>query len=534
MYCMEINDYLSLEKKNYIKTKKWYHQRFDACPHFLIPIAYGEVRKERRKPEGTIATCRCTIIQDGKSDWYMLEEDNKQATKVFVERAEQGDIRFTERMMKEWKEHEQMAYGICNDIDKLDLNTLNDEELLELHTKAMDAYITRYTSSSIIDGFALGGDRIIADKIHNHLKSIGRDHEYDKLFSVLTAPVHLSFTNEAELSLLAIAAEIKKYPTILKLFQTNNAKDIVKVLDVEVPRIKEKLLEHQKRYFWVRNNYNDAFILTEEHFINEIKKIFADGIDVEHELRYISEHPENNKQTKEKLIQELKLPVDIQALIKYSEDFTHWQDERKKFTFHTTHYLTVLLKEIGRRQLFNLEELKQLLPDEVEKVFKGDISRNDLQKRIKGCFVIFDEQQGFVTTEQDIISDLYNYFESMDLPEGKIEKIKGLCGSVGKARGPVKIIKSAREIEKIEKGDILVAVMTRPDYVVGMKRSAAIVTNEGGITCHAAIVARELRIPCVIATKFATKVLKDGDLVEVDADNGELRIIEDQIDKRVL
>ena len=68
--------------------------------------------------------------------------------------------------------------------------------------------------------------------------------------------------------------------------------------------------------------------------------------------------------------------------------------------------------------------------------------------------------------------------------------------------------------------------MTRPDYIVAMKKAGAIVTNEGGITCHAAIVSRELGIPCVIGTKHATKILKNGDFIEVDADNGIIRILE--------
>ena len=67
--------------------------------------------------------------------------------------------------------------------------------------------------------------------------------------------------------------------------------------------------------------------------------------------------------------------------------------------------------------------------------------------------------------------------------------------------------------------------MTRPDYIAGMKKAAAIVTNEGGITCHAAIVSRELGIPCIIGTKIATQVFKDGDLVEVNANHGWVRKI---------
>jgi len=68
--------------------------------------------------------------------------------------------------------------------------------------------------------------------------------------------------------------------------------------------------------------------------------------------------------------------------------------------------------------------------------------------------------------------------------------------------------------------------MTRPEHIVAMKKAKAIVTNEGGITCHAAIVSRELGIPCIIGTKIATKVLKDGDLVEVDAGQGIVKILD--------
>jgi pyruvate,water dikinase len=70
---------------------------------------------------------------------------------------------------------------------------------------------------------------------------------------------------------------------------------------------------------------------------------------------------------------------------------------------------------------------------------------------------------------------------------------------------------------------VIVAEMTNPDYVPWMKRAAAFVTDEGGMTCHAGIVARELGKPCVVGTKIATKVFKDGDMLEVDAMNGLVR-----------
>lgn len=105
----------------------------------------------------------------------------------------------------------------------------------------------------------------------------------------------------------------------------------------------------------------------------------------------------------------------------------------------------------------------------------------------------------------------------------KTNKLIGVCVCKGKARGPVKIIAHSDDLKKIEKGDIFVAKYTFPTFTPAMIKSAAIVTDDGGITSHAAIVSREFKIPCIVGTKIATKVLKDGDMVEVDAEKGIVR-----------
>ncbi|MBU4256160.1 MAG: phosphoenolpyruvate synthase [Candidatus Thermoplasmatota archaeon] len=98
--------------------------------------------------------------------------------------------------------------------------------------------------------------------------------------------------------------------------------------------------------------------------------------------------------------------------------------------------------------------------------------------------------------------------------------VKGLPASPGTATGKVVIIKDSSELGKIKEGNILVTQMTTPDMVIGMKKASAIVTDEGGLTCHAAIVSRELGIPCIVGSGKATKVLKEGDEITVDASTG--------------
>lgn len=113
------------------------------------------------------------------------------------------------------------------------------------------------------------------------------------------------------------------------------------------------------------------------------------------------------------------------------------------------------------------------------------------------------------------------------MPRHTVEatEVHGVVAQKGKATGIVRILYTPNDIYKVADGDILVTNMTVPAYVSAMHRAAAFVTNEGGITCHAAILAREMKKPCVIGTKIATHIFADGDMVEVDAEKGIVRKI---------
>jgi len=89
----------------------------------------------------------------------------------------------------------------------------------------------------------------------------------------------------------------------------------------------------------------------------------------------------------------------------------------------------------------------------------------------------------------------------------------------------VKIVNLPKDMAKMKANDILVSIATTPDLVPAIKKAAAIVTDIGGITCHAAIISRELGIPCVVGTRIATKALRDGDTVDVNATHGKIYII---------
>lgn len=127
----------------------------------------------------------------------------------------------------------------------------------------------------------------------------------------------------------------------------------------------------------------------------------------------------------------------------------------------------------------------------------------------------------------NIIAKKLTWYEnSFSYKEGdETTIIKGVPAQKGLVRGTVSVVFEGTQMRKVKKGDILVSPMTTPDLLPAMKKAAAFVTDEGGITSHAAITARELKKPCIVSTGIASKVLQDGMRVEVDANQGFVRIL---------
>ena len=119
------------------------------------------------------------------------------------------------------------------------------------------------------------------------------------------------------------------------------------------------------------------------------------------------------------------------------------------------------------------------------------------------------------------ITTLEKREEKKEELKGKII-LEGLGASPGIAAGKVRIIRDLSDLKKIQSGDVLVTKMTNPDMVVSMQKSVAIITDEGGLTAHAAIVSREMGIPAVVGTREATKKLKEGEIITVDGANGKI------------
>jgi phosphoenolpyruvate synthase/pyruvate phosphate dikinase len=224
----------------------------------------------------------------------------------------------------------------------------------------------------------------------------------------------------------------------------------------------------------------------------------------------------------EAVIKRFESDVYLTALLRFFILYANSKEWKNIYRERFTYKSKPLFIEIAKRLGLSVEETGFMTFDEICEylVAGGDTSGLFLKKRIENSIFVFLDDEIHITTDLD-------YIQSIDsnLSGKEVSELRGTSAFSGVVRGTVKIVISGNDFHKVKKGDILVTSTTRPDFIKVMEEAAAFVTNEGGMLSHAAILAREMKKPCVIGTKNATKVLKDGDMVEVDAENGIVRII---------
>jgi phosphoenolpyruvate synthase/pyruvate phosphate dikinase len=155
------------------------------------------------------------------------------------------------------------------------------------------------------------------------------------------------------------------------------------------------------------------------------------------------------------------------------------------------------------------------------------VEKGELSRRERESVYHRDFKDLFVGDDASSFLSKFNIEEEGGADGLEIKLLEGMTACLGPngdwVYGEVRIINSSADMNKMREGDVLVSVATTPEILLAMKKAAAIVTDHGGITCHAAIVSRELNKPCLIGTKYATKVFKDGDKVIVCPRHGYIK-----------
>jgi len=344
-----------------------------------------------------------------------------------------------------------------------------------------------------------------------------------KHFQVLTTPSRETFNKQQELNLLKILTAVKKIRTLFKKFIKTETQQLINEIEGKNKKIWRLLLNHTKKYCWVYYVYEgpaaDIF-----YFVEAIKDLINKKIEPQKKIINYHKEKKQLKSKQQKILHKIKADSYEKQIILLARDAVFFKAYRRELQSRAYYHLEFLLKEIAKRTNLTLKQVRMMLPNEVSTaLLKNKINARILDERIK--LVVYGRKNNPFC----LVGKMARGFikESIKRPE-TIRKTKRLIGNVayqGRTKGFIKIINTPSEINKMKRGNILVSASTNPNLMSAIRQAAAIITDEGGLTCHAAIVARELRIPCVVGTKFATKILKDGEFVEVDAIKGVIKKI---------
>jgi len=393
-----------------------------------------------------------------------------------------------------------------------DIQTKGEDYLHRHFSQFIVRYDAEYTSSMASDGTLVYSDELISEmmkKYPRHKREINR----------LTQMYGRSFFTEYQMSLLNVALQSKKRQAYFRNILSDMS------LRKEIDRVK-------KNFFWIKCNYKNVDPITTHDVLEELHELARlPSREITHRLKDLQESVQKQRKAVRK-IRTMKIfrANDFQKLFWLGK--LAWMfDRRKKYNLLANYYIGRHLKWLSKKYGIKEEQAFFLLPWEMDKIASGKKRIEDfpIRERQKESTHFYDTNGHELFLLGDESRQIW---ETVSPKVTKSQKeIKGFVAQKGIVRGTARVVMDAHNVDSFHRGDILVTGMTRPDFISLMRKAAAFVTDEGGITCHAAIVAREMQKPCIIGTKIATQILKDGDLVEIDANEGIVRILKASFNK---
>jgi len=384
-----------------------------------------------------------------------------------------------------------------------DLSKKSGPELLEQHNKVYDQFLKlmAYSAMATVMEFEkplLSGhlENILKEKIGDDAVKIG---EY---FNILSSPTCLTIPQKEEI-------ELRK----------------LRIKEIQKKLRPDQLDKHTKNYSYIAFGY-DGPGWSREEIKSRLHALSKRVEKLEKEIIEIKTTPQRIAERQLELVEELRLSKEEKYLFEVLSILGYWKFDRKLINQKSHEMMENFFEELRRRLNLSNPQAKMIAPYEMEEVLvKEKVDVDLLNERIKLSVALFKGYDYEEVISGSKARKMEKEIEKSLAVDKNINEIKGTCAYPGQVKGMVKRVDEEKEMNKFKKGDILISTSTSPKIVPAMKKAGAIVTDSGGITSHAAIVARELKVPCVIGTKIATKVLHDGDNVEVDANQGMVRKI---------
>lgn len=480
------------ELKSATQKTEWYRQAGKIKPVYVITPCFGVIDELKYQ----IIECYSTEFE-GFYDLKGLAAEAKGWFKKTKKSTVAIDAYYTifEKIVRKIRAALAAA-------EKLDFQKAEKKEIAKIITRLDTFNREMWRNCFLPDKFDPEGDILLKQEVKRHNQKITQEE-----INILVRPQELNFIEESNKELAGIALtlirrESSDYDTVLKPFV--------------------------KKYYFIQNSWESVKNVSEKDFIGPLKELIERGAERIEILRGSFENRgTETKQKCEQLCTKYAIPQELKNVFHLFRVLAMIRDQRKEYVLRFNHFYERAVERCTSDFGLQKERLYDAAPTELVHLLEtGRIDVVLLKERSKNAIWFKRENQDFIiggAKAQGIMDILHKKLLE------KHEELKGMVASTGNAKtvtGTAKIILGETHFTKFNAGDILVAPMTRPEYVPLMKKAKAIITDEGGITCHAAIVSRELGVPCIIGTQVATKKLQDNRTVEIDVVKGIVRMVE--------
>ncbi len=327
----------------------------------------------------------------------------------------------------------------------------------------------------------------------------------EEVYQVLTTSLKSGATQEEEISLLRLA--------VLKLKNQLRASHLDK---------------HLNKFSWITNNTFNGKFMKRKELEQRVKQVSKDD-PKRHLENYISKNEILSKLF-EKYYKSFSSNKRIQGVIDVLQEsifFRSWRTERYYCNaYYMQNFFNTSAKMLGFKDLTNIFYLT--IAEIVEALENKNLPKNIEISERKAGYICFAAENKVFVCQGEKLKEAKQHIRLQTFSKN-MKEVKGQTAYPGKVSGHVSVVITKDDLKNVKDGAVLVSPSTTVDYVPVLKRVIAIVAEEGGVLSHASVISRELHIPCIIGTKNATQVLKDGDFVEVDANHGvvkNMKIIE--------
>lgn len=512
---------------------------------FFMQVPYSCFTTEFENPSGKAYKKLLSVYKGYNSLFYYGENDSNEVAENIIKKF-LAEPEFATKVNDEIVKLADVLRKYSQQLPERNLESYSNADLWKMY-EGYDKCHTEYYQWCWIPVAVDMFHNNLTNKLKDYLRSLNLSEEkVNEYFILLTQPTKKSLIEIERIEFLKLASILKQDSYHKKLFgelykkfrdqevakfgYKTHTKEYEELLEQKVsgliahikPDLLKKIEEHYEKYFYVKHMWVGT-ISTFESYLKELVKLIDERADPEAMLETNEKEFEEMISKRSQLVKKLNLQKNYLTLFDAFGDFMVTKIYRRYSQIYAVYKMEFILKEIARRFDLSLMQIRFLLKDEVKKtLLEGILDKQELEERTKFCVYYTEKDREIVFTGQKA-KELAESAKRAEVKE--VNELRGQIGCMGKAKGIAKLVIRPEDMGKLNKGDILISIATDPDIVPAMKKAAAFVTEQGGVTSHAAIVAREMHKPCVIGTKIATKVIKDGDLVEVDANVGIVKII---------